>query len=198
MIRGLAALARAMERDETTDPAMGADAARKAARFIVRRNVPHGDLHEGSRFLPDGTKVKDLDDGTLGYFVRRRDDCFAAAMSTVLEVPIAQVPDWRLDERKRAGENPELIGRSAWAETIRWLADRGLRLIEHRTVPVRARRWIGIVPMMGIFNDHCLVMCHGQVIFDPSWDMEGFGRRVRGFDGDEVRSGYSFRKESRQ
>ena len=50
-------------------------------------------------------RTKRLADGTIGYFTRppRQDDCFAAALATVLRVPIAEVPDPRIDERLARG-----------------------------------------------------------------------------------------------
>src|SRR5437762_1844887 len=88
-----------------------------------------------------------LTDGTTGYHVRngRRDDCLAAALATCLQVPIEEVPDPRIGERLDAGEAPEDIDRSAWRELRRWLAERGLQMCSHRTVPANRHRWIGIV-----------------------------------------------------
>jgi hypothetical protein len=139
-------------------------------------------------------RTKRLKDGTVGYCVRapRADDCFAAALATVLQVPIAEVPDPQLDERLAAGETADEIDRDARAELEAWLADRDLRLIVHRKVPLATcRRWIGVVPMPGAFNDHCLVMDRGRVIFDPTLEVDA--RPARLFGPHHVKSGFSFR-----
>jgi hypothetical protein len=72
---------------------------------------------------------------------RDYDDCFTAAMATVLQVPIDQVPEPHLSKRIEAGEPPEQIELTAWQETCCWLAARGLRMILHRKVPAARRRW---------------------------------------------------------
>ena len=41
-------------------------------------------------------------------------------------------------------------------------------MVLHRKVPARRRRWIGIVPVRGWFQSHCLVMNHGEKLFDPT------------------------------
>lgn len=158
----------------------------------------------------------ELRDGTVGYNVRvpRRDDCWAAAVATTLQVPIDEVPDPRVDERRRGGESFDEISRSAWRELERWLARRRLRTITHRTVPAGRRRWIGVVPLRGQFNDHCLVMRGDDVLFDPSMDfpipfvglaglMPGSdlsalrGITVRLWGAEDVRWGFSFQKLSK-
>jgi hypothetical protein len=128
-----------------------------------------GQVHDVERA---GGLTLDLPDGTVGYLVRapRRDDCFAAALATALQVPIDEVPDSRLTERCRAGEDLAEISRSAWQELQRWLAGRGLRVVIHRKVPVRKPRWIGVVATTG-WADHCMVMSWGRVLFDPTKDL---------------------------
>lgn len=146
------------------------------------------------------TLVRRLPDGTLGYFVRlpRKDDCFAAAIATVLQVPIDDVPDPRIDDRLAGGERPDDIGRAATLDLRRWLATRNLRMVVHRHVPVARRRWIGIVVMPGNFNDHCLVMNHTHLLFDPAaacdfLDLEQSKRR-RVWKPDDISFGLSFRQ----
>ena len=133
-----------------------------------------------------------LSDTTTGYYVRpgRLDDCWQAALATCLQVPIGDVPDTRIDERLRAGEEPGEISRS-WAEELPgWLTARGLRIVEHtRRLPVERPRWIGVVPFAGMFNDHCLVMSRGEVLFNPTGDSGLF----RAFGPRDVKWGYSFR-----
>lgn len=110
-----------------------------------------------------------LRDGTTGWPTRypRRDDCLAACVSTCLQVPIADVFDPCIDARLEAGETVEEVNRSLWAGLAAWLEARGLRLVVHETVPVPVERWIGIVPRLGPFQDHCVVMTQNEVLFDP-------------------------------
>jgi hypothetical protein len=152
-----------------------------------------------------------LRDGTVSYRVRapRRDECWRSAVATVLQVPIDDVPDWRLDERHRGGEDTGEIRRSAWQEMARWLAGRGQRMVTHRTVPAARARWIGVVPMRGLFNDHCLAMSWGEVLHDPTVDFQPVGlakivstsqlatiRSIRPciWGPEDVRYGFSFQK----
>jgi hypothetical protein len=131
-----------------------------------------------------------LADGSVGYFIRlpRRDDCWAAAIATCLQVPIDEVPDARLDERVKAGEDPEEVNCSAWQQMNRWLEGRGLRMIIHRKVPAPRRRWVGVVPVSGQFNDHCLVMAHDTLLFDPTPNMSFF----LSFGPSDIAWGFSF------
>jgi hypothetical protein len=164
----------------------------------------------------NGSLEVPLRDGTVQtvlYAVRRRDDCFAAALSTTLQIPISEVPDPHLRERRHAGEDPDEIIRSGAAEMKRWLAGRGLRMVVHRTVPVARRRWIGIVPAPGWSCSHSLVMSWGEVIFDPATDFQmvalakllggvtELGRfqtlRPRKWGPEHVRLGLSFQKLSK-
>lgn len=136
----------------------------EANRYDTARRLMRGEE------IPGGVPPVRLSDGTLGYFVRmpRTDDCLAAAIATTLQVPIEEVPDPRIEERLAAGDGPDEIRRSAWQELSSWLARRGLRVMLHRKLPVRRRRWIGIVPAPGDFNDHCLVMERNNILFDPA------------------------------
>ena len=139
--------------------ATGTDIYRRATRRVI-----------SLRHLYNSPRTR-LEDGTIGYRVRvpRTDDCFAAALATVLQVPIGEVPDPRIDERLAAGESPEEITSSAWDGLYEWLDRRGLRMIVHEKVPANRRRWIGIVPWRGDFNDHCLVMRMDRLLFDPAY-----------------------------
>ncbi len=120
------------------------------------------------------------------------DDCWQAAVATVLQCDIADVPDSSIDERLRDGVSPEEVNRSTWAELDEWLAERGIEMVTHRKPPVSIRRWIGIVPMMpGAFADHSMVMSGSRVLFDPVAEVDA--RPVRVFTVRDVRFGYSFR-----
>jgi hypothetical protein len=152
------------------------------------------------RGLPENIEPKRLSDGTLGYFVRppRTDDCLAAAIATVLQVPISEVPDPRLDERLASGESADDINRSAWQQLQRWLTARGLRVTVLHKAPTTKRRWIGVVPNPGTFEDHCLVMVGSELLFDPSVIFEhvaGLPERpmqFRIFKADQIRWGLTF------
>jgi hypothetical protein len=110
-----------------------------------------------------------LSDGSLGWHVRypRSDDCQAAAIATVLQVPIEQVPDPHIDDRLAAGESPEAIDRSAVKELGRWLSGRGLQMRVHASIPP-SQRWVGVVGIPGPFQSHNLVMLGRAVLFDPA------------------------------
>jgi hypothetical protein len=111
-------------------------------------------------------------DGSFGWFVvpPRTDSCVQAAFATCLEVAFADVPDPRLDERVAAGEDVAEIDRSAAREMGAWLAARGLRMVVHRPPPVHLPRWIGIVELPGVHQNHCLVFARDRLLSDPSVD----------------------------
>jgi hypothetical protein len=137
---------------------------------------------------PGRHPVVQLDGGEVGYCMdpARTDDCFQAAIATAVQVPIEQVPDLRLDRRVAAGDDPEEINRESWVRLEAWLLGRGLRIVVHETVPVERDRWAGVclgrpdaeaglrdgygefVWRDNPFRDHCLVMTHGDVFFDPA------------------------------
>lgn len=117
-----------------------------------------------------------LRDGTIGYFMRREDDCFRAALATVLEVPMLEVPDWDIDVRLAAGESPDEIRASGRQALFEWLEQRNLRIVWHPTpehrrgepVAVSLPRWIGVAGGVGEFGDHCYVMAGGELLHDPA------------------------------
>jgi hypothetical protein len=137
------------------------------------------------------TATSRLADGTVGYHMRRTDDCWRAAVATCLQVPIEELPDARIDQRLAAGEPIEQVDEAAWSEMCEWLAARGWTLIEHSAPPVHLDRWIGIVPVNRPFASHSLVMTGPRVLFDPSAKPG-----VRTFYPIEVKLGYSFTKET--
>lgn len=142
-----------------------------------------------------------LSDGTLGYRMGhdREDDCFRAAVATVLQVAPERIPDSRIDARIAAGEDPEHVSRSAWAQFHKWLAARGLRMVVHRQIPAPRARWVGVVRFPGAFQDHCLAMAHDRVLWDPAELVAGLGRNtleVRSYALHEVSIGYSFTSSS--
>jgi hypothetical protein len=146
----------------------------------------------------DYARPRELPDGTLGWPIRlpRGDDCFASALSTCLQIDIADVPDPRIDERLAAGESADDIERDMSSTLERWLTRRGLQMSVHRKVPVALPRWIGVVVIAGAFRSHCLCMHYGDVLFDPlvaaSEDGRIDGRAVRQFGAKDVKIGLSF------
>ena len=139
-----------------------------------------------------------LSDGSTGYFVQRSDDCWRAAAATVLRIPIWHVPDPHFDAHLAAGQDPEKLDRSARAEFATWLASRGLRMTIHaEKLPLKEERWIGVVPLDGWFNSHCLVMRRDRLLFDPA----NFTAASRTplwlhtvlWSARDIRVGYSFR-----
>ena len=122
------------------------------------------------------------------------DDCFNAAVATVLQIPLGESFDSRMDRRIRAGEDPDDITVTVEREFERWLSHRGLEMRVHKKVPPAKKRWIGIVSM-GFSRDHCMVMSGDEVLFDPTADL---GTPVQAFGIDEVDFGISFAKKRRK
>lgn len=166
----------------------------------------------GALDVPRGSRpVFQLANGDVGYGMapERNGDCFRAAIATVLQVDVAQVPNGRLDERLAAGEDPQEINRSYMVRLDEWLAARGLAVV-HPKVPVDRDRWIGVcrvetrprdlmlarrygVELCEHFTDHCLIMCHDRAIFDPAVSMKvPDGMRLRPFTPEDVTYGISF------
>jgi hypothetical protein len=122
----------------------------------------------------------------------RMDDCLAAAVATCLQVPIEDVPDPRIDERRGDGEDPESIDTSIWEQLDSWLETRGLQVVVNDVVPVRGR-WIGIVPLEGWFNSHSMVMVDDHILFDPTTEIGArAGTPLRVFSASDVAVGLSF------
>ncbi len=151
-----------------------------------------------------------LSDGTTGYYPEpgRTDMCFTATVATCLQVPFDQVPDPDLDERVDAGEDPEVVDRDAWLQFAKWLRARGLGMRTHESnrLPWRARRWIGVIRVPGVFQAHTLVMARNKALWDPATNQEHRAwpadraaeadlcqeRRVMIWCADHVNLGYSF------
>jgi hypothetical protein len=143
--------------------------AKIRAEVAVRRPGP---LRAGGLYPVNGTQgiklgyyCTPLTDGTIGYFQLRTDDCERASIATLAQVPIADVPDFKLYERMFAGLEPEEIDRAATLQMDQWLDKNGLTMTIH-AVPPRTGRWIGVYRMPGHFNDHCVVLKDREVLFD--------------------------------
>lgn len=129
----------------------------------------------------------------------RRDDCLTVAIATVLQHPIEQVPDLHLDERIKAGESPREVSDSSWERIERWLDALELVLGMHVEPPLNRSRWIGVCPDPAgswMLGDHCLVMSHHQLVFDPSVSLKcPPGTQVRRFDPEDISYGISFNRK---
>jgi hypothetical protein len=114
--------------------------------------------------------VVSLGSGEVGYCMDpyRTDDCFRPCLATLAQIPPGQVPDPRIDDRLKAGEDPEEINRSAWDKIGRWTDAHGLDLVLHEPAPVERERWIGVIPHPGTFANHCVVMNRDRLWFDPA------------------------------
>jgi hypothetical protein len=134
-----------------------------------------------------------LPDGTTGYYTPhlRQDACWQYAVATCLQVEPDEVVDWRLDERVAAGEAPEDVNAAALEEFAAWLCSRGLQVTYHESPPLELERWIGVVPVAGWFESHTLVMCRGDVLFDPS-DPTLHSRPLRKWKPSHCAIGFSF------
>jgi hypothetical protein len=131
----------------------------------------------------------ELRDGSTGWAMKRVDDCQAAALATLLQIPLSEVPDARLDARLAAGETVEHVDRTSWDQTLRWLDGRGLKLIRHGHPPIHLPRWLGIVPNPEAFKGHTLVMAGPKILFDPA-----VKPGIRTFFACEVQFGYSIQE----
>ncbi len=163
------------------------------------------------------TETRELGNGEIGYCMPRyrADDCLRPAIATMLQIPPAEIPDPRIDERLAAGDTAEDICRDAWAGITSWLAERDLQLVFQEPFPDR-ERWIGVVRVPGIteatsqpdrpadellarfdafiirdrhlaFYDHCLVMRHDRCHFDPAVGLSvPAGHQLRTYDPSEI------------
>ena len=92
-----------------------------------------------------------------------------AAIATLLNTPIDDVPDPNLDARIAAGAAPAKLDREAHGRTPgrgsprAWLAPEAAR-----SPPVDRGAWIGVSPGEGPFGDHCTVMCLDRIVLDPA------------------------------
>lgn len=166
----------------------------RAARRAKRGAKPHGPPRPITR----------LENGDIGYACdpMRRDDCFRAAVATATQIHVEQLPDLRLQDRLDAGEDPDEISDESWQRIADWLDGRGLQLVVHKIVPADRERWIGVCVTPGLtrilderrqFTDHCLVMSHGTVIFDPAKSvMAPRGTEVKTWQPADVTYGLSF------
>lgn len=124
-----------------------------------------GSRDEGARL---GYFETPLSDGSLGYYMRRVEDCLQAAIASCAQIPMHLVPDWNLDERRAQGVDPEQITQESSQQLVRWATRLGIVIRIHPVPPKHARRWIGIVKTgSGFGGDHSLLMHRSDVLFNP-------------------------------
>lgn len=142
----------------------------KVRRLARLRAVPvNGDRALGRRM---GYFETTLRDGTIGYFQRRSDDCLQAALATLTQCPMDQVPDLHLDKQERAGRDPEQIAQYVAWRMGAWARDHGVIITAHATLPTTSKRWIGVSWGGGeTGDDHCLVLNRKDVLWDPSHEL---------------------------
>jgi hypothetical protein len=136
-----------------------------------------------------------LRDGTTGYFMRRADDCLQIAIATLAQIPPHKVPDSQIDRQVLDGRDPEEIMRGVDQAFIRWSDKLGMTIVIHAKPPVTERRWIGVVPVEGQFNDHCLVMERGERLHDPISLWSSDGADDSGYGVGDIDFGITIRRE---
>lgn len=139
------------------------------------------------------TGTYELRDGSTGWAMRRTDDCLAAALATLLQIPLTSVPDAHLDKRLAAGESVEKVDKTAWNQVLTWLAGRGLKLVRHSRQPTHLARWLGVVEHPDPFKAHTLVMEGSRILFDPA-----VRPGIRTFYAVEIDLGYSIEERKPQ
>lgn len=164
-----------------------------------------------------GAAPRPGDEVGYGMDPYRTDDCLQAAVATATQVPIEEVPDFALDRRLKRGDNVDEISRTTWERVDGWASKRGLALMYWKgdEVPVPRERWIGVIASSNTgtrtvvdasgrmirtegaaFNDHCLVMSHERLVFDPSCSVKvPPGMRMLCCDPAQITYGISFEKE---
>lgn len=142
-----------------------------------------GALKPGSTVTPAVTSRLPVD-GLVGYHARRDDDCWTAALATLLQVDYDELPDFCVDERLKLGQGPAEVERAVAGLEERWLEWRGLALQLHTKLPpVPADRWVGVVPVEGHFQSHALVMAGNQILWDPQHERDKAFVKAAGFAG---------------
>lgn len=141
----------------------------RRAHYRQARMVPVPVNGSTTRGLDQGYFATRLGDGTLGYLQRRTDDCLQAALASLLQVPMPDVPDLHQLKQIVSGTAPEETHRRGHERLERWLAQAGLRLVCDDELPERSERWIALaVSGASSFADHCLIMSRDECIFDPN------------------------------
>jgi hypothetical protein len=123
----------------------------------------NGSIRKG---LQQGYFRTRLHDGTFGYLQRRADDCITYAIATCAQIPPNQAPDLHIWRQTQAGVDPEQIARNVGAQLAEWQHRHGVEIVVHPVAPTHLKRWIGIVPGHGIYQDHALVMSYRDCLFE--------------------------------
>lgn len=139
--------------------------------------------------VPPTTRLRD---GSTGYFTPGRlDQCFAAAVATVLQRPLEELPDTRIEARLQAGQTRENISRRAWVIWDRWARREGQRMNVWNPVPAYPDgRWVGIIEAPVTLQSHTVACVGEEVLHDPTGPQELLGQRAVGIE--DVSWGISF------
>lgn len=126
---------------------------------------------DGSRTLgrQHGYFETRLPDGTIGYYQRRADDCLQAAIATLVQIPMPEVCDFRIDEQQAAGKTADEIEQANDQQLAEWLDAHGLVVTHHPGPPESAARWMGILPGPREFTGHCLIFTGPTLLWDPTY-----------------------------
>lgn len=92
----------------------------------------------------------------------------AAAVATLLQVHILDVPDPQIDAMLAAGVDPVAVSEQAASELRAHLSGFGVRMVTHRRPPVERGGWLGLSPAAGDFQGHVVVMAYDRIAFDPA------------------------------
>jgi hypothetical protein len=116
----------------------------------------------------DGYYATRLRDGTLGYLQRDVADCLRAALASLLQIPMPNVPEMPTNKLLSGEMDAEEFERVAARRLDRWTAERGLTARFHAS-PRTSGRWIGVLlsEEWSVLNDHCLLMSGRDCLFDP-------------------------------
>lgn len=101
-----------------------------------------------------------LPDGDTGYFQRTVDGCLTAALATLTQTPLDDLPPIRND-----------ADALAWAVAHGWAVDRP------PDPPLDRRRWIAFTPRLTPLR-HTVVFAYDRPYFDPAsgWEFPGGAR----------------------
>ena len=108
-----------------------------------------------------------------GYYQQSADECFQAVLCTYFQIDPDHAdapPRTHIDKRLAAGEDPASVLGDVDTQIRRWLRRRGVRPVFTRRITRVMReeaKWIGVVEFPGVANDHCFLMSHERIVWDP-------------------------------
>lgn len=193
-------------------PTVGIEAWVNARRASISRRI-HPIVRLVDAGADWGAQPEPGDEIGYGMHPYRLDDCLQAAIATVTQVPIEQVPDLQLDKRSDQGDSRDEVSRTSWKRIEAWAASSHLKLVFWEGKVVPRDRWIGVCSSSGesdwvwegrrlvrstraTFTDHCAVMAGDRLHFDPMCSViPPPGMTNQEFSPDEITYGISFDKE---